>query len=347
MLAFPGICLVTIVALAATGSGSAAVAAQGTTDTRIVFTQFEKPTSPTSRIVSVRPDGSDLVKVTDPPKRAQDIDAQISPDGTQVLFERDTHRGDEAQIGLVGADGSGERLLDLGCTDPCAADGAPTWAPAGDRVLFTPVLGPFDGPGGSARSAVLNSALLDGTDLERVSEAGIDGAYEDYHAHYSPDGSYIVFTRVRNKPFAISAFRMNADGSDLRQLTPWKLGGDLSDISPATSGPTKDLVVFETYGPGAPEGKTQNVATVPATCASLSDCKHKIHYLTDYERPPRAAFNPAWAPDGSQIAYTEFKGDEDECCVGDIYTMDRNGRHRTAVVKSPLFEYRPDWGVAP
>jgi hypothetical protein len=41
---------------------------------------------------------------------------------------------------------------------------------------------------------------------------------------------------------------MDADGSDVRRLTPWRLDADTADLSPAASGPTEDLVAFETYG---------------------------------------------------------------------------------------------------
>jgi hypothetical protein len=35
---------------------------------------------------------------------------------------------------------------------------------------------------------------------------------------------------------------------------------------------------------------------------------------------------------------TKFKGDEHECCVGDIYTMRPDGSHRKPVPTSPKFE---------
>ena len=57
------------------------------------------------------------------------------------------------------------------------------------------MIGPFDLVNDSAHSAVLQTSTLDGSDPERLSEPGIDGVYEDYFARYSPDGSYIVFTR--------------------------------------------------------------------------------------------------------------------------------------------------------
>jgi Tol biopolymer transport system component len=303
------------------------------------------------RLVTAQPDGSNLRKLTYPQKNSQDIDAQFSPDGTQVVFGRDLHNGKTSQAVLIGADGENERVLDLGCVDPCVVDANPTWAPGGQRLAFTRVVGPFDiPPTDSAHSAVLWSAFLDGSGLQRVSQPGIDGVYEDSYARYSPDGSYIVFTRLRIHSDTIAVFRMNVDGSDVRRLTPWRLNADLADLSPATSGPTKDLIAFETYGHGdAPEGKSQNVATVPSTCPSLSDCRKQIRYLTHHRGGSRASFNPAWSPNGRRIAYTKFrdKTANRPCCLGDIYTMRRDGSKRKPVSTSPRFEYRPDWGTAP
>ena len=299
-------------------------------------------------IVSARPDGSHLRQLTRPKKGAVDIDASISPNGREVAFERDTFNPDTAKIGLVNANGRNERILDLGCVDPCAADAAPTWLRSGKRIAFTPVVGPFDQVNESATSAVLHTALLNGSDVERFSQPGIDGSFEDYHAHFSRDGSYVVFVRVRNADVAIAVFRADADGSDVRRLTPWGLGADLPDISLAASGPTEDLIVFETYGGGPPKGSSQNIATVPATCPSPAKCRKRIRYLTRHGDGPVQSFNPSWSPNGRRIAYTRFKpGDRHTPSLGDIWTMRADGSHRRAVSTSPLFEYRPDWGRSP
>jgi hypothetical protein len=103
--------------------------------------------------------------------------------------------------------------------------------------------------------------------------------------------------------------------------------------------------VFETIG-GPPENVTTNIATVPASCAPLSESRKRIRYITDIEHGPRESFNPSWSPNGKRIASTKFKGGE-RCCVGDIYTMRADWSHRRPVSTSPRFEYRPDRGTAP
>ena len=90
-----------------------------------------------------------------------------------------------------------------------------------------------------------------------------------------------------------------------RQLTPWRLDADVPDLSLAAHGPTKDLVVFETFGQGAPKGSQQDIATVPATCHPLAACIREIRYVTHNGAGPGTSFNPSWSPGGKRIAFTE------------------------------------------
>jgi Tol biopolymer transport system component len=320
-----------------------------TARSRIVWSRFPRLTGSRLQLVSARPDGRRLRVLTHPDKRIQDIDASISPDGRQVAFERDLLGNGTSQVVVVGAAGRDELPLDLGCVEPCFADLTPTWRPGGNRIAFTPILGPFDAPNDSAHSAVLRTARLDGTHGRRLSEPGIDGKFEDYRAHFSRDGSYVVFQRLRLVPDDSALFRMSADGSHVRRLTPWNLEADAEDLSLAAHGPTKDLVAFETYGHGgAPRGKSSNVATVPATCAPVSECRKRIRYVTHHRGGPVWSFNPSWSPDGRRIAYVRFRfGSKRHPPVGDIWASRADGTHRRAVSTSPLFEYRPDWGPAP
>jgi Tol biopolymer transport system component len=312
--------------------------------TRIVWSRSGRPRIG-QQLVSSRPDGSHLRALTRPDPDTQDIDASISPDGTRIAFERDLNSGETSEIALMRANGGNVHSLDLGCIDPCVADVTPTWTPAGDRIAFTPVLGPFDQPNDSATSAVLHTARINGSNFRRLSQPGIDGRLEDYHARFSPDGSYVVFTRIRNADLHVAIFRMDADGSHVRRLTPWKLDADVADLSLATKGPTKNLIAFETYGMGPPKGKSANVATVPSSCNPASGCRKQIDYVTHHRDGKVSSFNPSWSPNGRRIAYTRFK--DHPCCLGDIWTSRPDGSHRKPVSKSPLFEYRPDWGPAP
>ncbi len=313
-------------------------------DSRLVWSRFDDFSSGTARIVIGDPEGDGVLALTHPAAGEQDIDPALSPNGRWVAFERD-HSDGSAVIGLVGADGRGERVLDLGCRSPCDAELTPTWDPDGRHLYFTRVVGPYDRPNESAASAVLWRTDLRGRTVTRFSQPGIDGVFEDYKVTFAPAG-YVVFVRVRNADGANAVFRMNRDGSSLRRLTPWPLVADLPAVSPARNGPSKDLVVFETYGHGPPEGLSSAVATVSASCGSEAACARSIRYLTPDHALPEMNFNPNWSPDGRRIAFVRFSFVDPGPPVGDIWSMTWNGGDKEPVSESPLFEFRPAWGPA-
>jgi TolB protein len=325
--------------------GAAAVSAPAGADGKpnvVVWSRFVDQNFSAARIVLAGNHDGHVRELTHSSNGVVDIDPQVSPDGRSVAFERDLPDG-TSQIGLVATNGSGERILRLGCTSSCAAVVTPTWTPDGRHLVFTRVVGPFDQVNESATSAVLWRADLHGSTPRRVSQPGIDGRYEDYKASFRHDGD-LIFVRVRNSDIHSAVFRMHPDGTGLHQLTDWSLDADLPSVSPADEGPTRNLVVFETYGQGAPAGAVQQVATVPSNCHTLTECSRHIRYLTP-SRPPVENFNPAWSPTGRSIAYVRFiPGDPTTPPLGDIWTMNWNGRHKTPFSQSPLFEFRPAFG---
>ena len=122
-------------------------------------------------------------------------------------------------IFVADADGSNLRQL----TNEFGYDAEATVSPVGDRVVFT-----------SMRDGDLEiySMNLDGSDVRRLTHTpGYDGG-----PFYSPDGSKIVFRASRPtgtaladyrallaegliRPSALEIFVMDADGSDVRQIT--------------------------------------------------------------------------------------------------------------------------------
>lgn len=312
--------------------------------TQLAWSRFVDLDFSAARIVIRRFEGGPVRELTHSTDGVQDIDPKFSPDGSRILFERDKPDG-TTDIVVVNTDGTGEHVLPLGCVDPCAADVSPTWGPDGNHVYFSRVVGPFDQPNGSARSAVLWRSRLNGTGLTRITPPGVDPTYEEYLASFAPAG-YMIFLRIRNADIKSAAFRMDPGGR-VTQLTDYSLDADELSVSPAAKGPSKDLVVFETFGHGAPEGVAAAVATVPATCGGVSRCASKVHYLTSAKSLPDQHFNPTWAPDGRQIAYVHFSFVEPGPATGDIWRMAWNGRHKAPVSTSPLFEFRPAWGAAP
>jgi Tol biopolymer transport system component len=307
---------------------------------RIAYSRYT-PDFSAMNIVVADADGSHARRLTNETKGVLDYDPRVSPDGRRILFERDFEDG-SSDVVLMRADGSHERTLDLGCVKPCAAEVSPTWL-GNQRIAFSLVIGPFDLPGDTARSAALYTARLDGSHVRRLSPKSIDREYEDYRAQPSPDGSYLLVSRTRNQPFNSAVFRMRPDGTHARRLTPWKLDADLPDLSRARSGPSADHAVFETYGHG---GQAHNVATVPMNCRR--NCTEKIHYVTHNAADGRVfSCNPAWSPNGKRIAFSEWlepsSRKADDGHFADIFTSDPAGGHRRLVSHTQSWSLRPDW----
>jgi hypothetical protein len=311
------------------------------TAVRLVWTRFVDTDFSAAALVIGGPNSKHVRMLTHPAAGVVDLDAQISPNGRNVLYERDSPDG-SSRIGLVNSDGRGGHLVNLGCTGLCLGDLTPAFTPDGQHLIWTRVTGPVD-QDGNAASAVLWKANLDGSHRQRFSQPGIDGTFEDYRARFAPAG-YLIFVRLRDSDLDQAVFRMTPDRRHIRQLTPWALDADIADISPATSGPTKDLVAFETYGHGAPQGRGQAIATVPADCRPVATCASEIRRLTPGHDPQHENFNPAWDPDGIHIAFTRFAATDPP--KGDIWLMRWNGTHQRPVSQDVRFEFREDVGVA-
>ena len=291
-------------------------------------------------LLIARADGSRQRVLTPAVPDTVDIDAQISPDGRWVAYEEDDPNG--ARIHLVHPDGTGAHVLDTGCVDPCAAVSSPTWL-SRTVLAFTVVDGPFDPVTGNAASAVLWRERLDGTGRERVSAAGIEGTYEDSKLRVAPGGRYLTFERGSDATGQTALFRMNPDGSSVMQLTPWEVSAEQYDLSTAQQGPTRDLIVFESFGRGDPDATFADLATVPATCGSLAECTDAIHWLTDNGATGRRNANPQWSPDGSSMVFTDRPSINDQ--NAEIWTMRYGGDQRLKISTSPAFDYRPAWGL--
>ncbi len=304
----------------------------------IVWTTREA--SGSEHLMVAHADGSHQRVLTPELADTGDVDAQISPDGLWVAYEHDN--ADSGSVRLVRPDGRQDHEVDVGCSDPCVAAIGPTWL-TGARVSFALVDAPFGPPNDSAASAVLWTSRRDGTHVRRLSRPGIDGVYEDLWARRAPDGSYLTFLRRRNADLKSALFRMRPDGTNEQQLTPWDLSADVNDLSTARRGPTKDLLVFDSYARGGPETSYVDIGTVPATCPSLQACTASIRWLTDNGATGRRNANPQWSPDGTSLVFTDRAGPDEP--NAEIWTMRYPGTDRRKISTSTNFDYRPTWGV--
>ncbi|MBI4940370.1 MAG: PD40 domain-containing protein [Actinobacteria bacterium] len=326
-----------VVAVCAAVPASAVASAGQGPSTRGVIVWTDR-TASGDHLMIARADGSHARSLTQVIPGESDIDAQISPDGRWVVYEHDT--AETAVVRLVRSDGTDDHLVNIRCVAPCVAIGQPTWL-SNSRLAYIRVDGPFDT--GFAASGVLWTSRLDGTHERRFSEPGIDGRYEDTYLHVSADGSYVTFRRNNNALDKAALFRADPDGRHPHQLTPYALNAEISDLSTASRGTTKDLVVFETFGRGSSDDTFVDIATVPTTCGSIQDCTSKIVWLTDNATTGRRNANPQWSPDGTSIVFTDRASVD--VSDAEIWTMRYLGTQRRKISNSPDFDFRPTWGV--
>jgi Tol biopolymer transport system component len=303
----------------------------------LVWSRFDDFKSGTARLVITR--RGHVVPLTHPPAGTQDIDPRIAPNGRRILFERDLP--DTSQAWIIGIDGRGEHQLKLGCSAPCAGTNTPSWMPDGRHILYDRVSGPFNS-NGDAASANLWKFDLKTHHNTHFSDVRLNPTTEETDPTFAPAG-YLIVLHGRNDGHS-AIFRERMNGTHARQITPWALDADLPRVSAARGGPSHNLVVFETYGHGAPPGlgHGQQIATVPATCRSLARCAGRIRYLTRSPLPAED-FNPAWSPNGRSIVYVHFASTP-PTIQGDIRIMGWNGKHKRPASRDKRFEFRPSWG---
>jgi Tol biopolymer transport system component len=285
-----------------------------------------------------RADGTGDRVLTHPGKEVSDSDAQFSPNGWWIAYAHGTNDG--STVRLVHPSGRGNHRLAVPCQDPCIDVNSPSWL-SNHLLAVQRVFGPIDA-NDNAAEALLWTVRADGTHLRRLSPQSASGKFEDAYVHAGPQGSYLVFMRRRLSDGATALFRMDADGTHLHRITPWGLGVEISDVSTALEGPTRDLVLFEAYGRGDPDATFVDLGFVPATCTTPTACRKAIVWLTDNRASGRRNANPHWSPNGRNLVFTNRANIDTENV--EIWTMHYGSTQRRQISNSPRFDYRPDWG---
>ena len=188
---------------------------------------------------------------------------------------------------------------------PAPAIAAPTPSATGSHIIA------FN----SARSGKDNIYVLDTAQPETVIDLTKDGPGDDFSPAWSPDGQQIAFTALRSGVWRI--YSMNADGSNLRQLTQ----GRDDALDPAWS----------------PDGKQIAYATKVCGFFALEGlCNLQIFVMQADCSAPRQLtnghndnFNPKWSPDGQRISF-QSKPYDPINNASEIYVVnaDGTGSHR-------------------
>jgi dipeptidyl aminopeptidase/acylaminoacyl peptidase len=205
-------------------------------------TSFAHSLHPTE-LICLYLDGSNQINLTETPRVSESYPA-FSPDGSQMCFFRGN------SIYVMGIDGSNPTLLVDGDSQEISDPGIPKegcdWSPDGKKIAFHAVIpGPAEGDlrkalkrataeGDSKKILEKQSKLLaeldeevyvinaDGTDRTALT----DNSASDLNGDWSPDGTKITFVSNRDGGFDFNMYTMDADGSDVVQVTTESVQGE-------------------------------------------------------------------------------------------------------------------------
>ncbi|WP_410649777.1 VWA domain-containing protein [Amycolatopsis sp. cmx-4-54] len=250
------------------------------------------------------------VRLTD--DSTADTRPALSPDGSSVAFV--SERAGSKDIFVIGVDGRGLRQV----TSGPAADDSPSWSPDGGRLVFS---GTGEDPAGDLYTVPANG----GAPARLTTDPGADT-----QPAWAPTGSRIAFTTTRFDP-AGDVVVMADTGGALTRAVPepgdssepaWSPDGarlafttrqpdPLGDVKQVAGGQVSVISALPAVGETEPAfraggqpvftrlrgGDTNDIWSADARGGDRRDLTH---------RPDADEADPAFSPDGTSLAYTEF-----------------------------------------
>ena len=170
----------------------------------------------------------------------------------------------------------------------------------------------------------------DGSNVRQLTQLRRPTTAEDIEPLWSPDGKRIAFVRVNSsvRPYDLMAiFVMNANGSGVRRLTPWRLdAGDHPDWSPDGK-----WIVFRSPTQGGFAGTDLYVVRPNGT---------GLRQLTDYG-PKVEVLSASFSPDSKWIAFAKTgRGG-----LPDLFLIRPDGSGLRQVTRTSAWDSSPDWGT--
>ena len=282
-------------------------------------------------IFSANPDGSDITQLTtSKPRRAISFLSDWSPSGQWIAFDSDRKDVDDrrhVQIYLMTADGTDVTQLTRGP----GFHGDPGWSPTGSSIAIASDWGER-----SLRGIwIIPASDPDGVtvdEAQRVTDIP-DGARFDSEPQFSPDGTTIVFTRVKS-PRRTAIFRVNVDGTGLERLTSYRLNASDPDVSPDGR-----WVTFDSGDSGRP-GTKGNIFVMPIEGGEKTALTN--HPRLQEGAPFAVAQNPCFSPNGRKIIYSQFS---DRAIDLVVMNVDGSGKHE--ILGGRRGPNKADWGTHP
>jgi dipeptidyl aminopeptidase/acylaminoacyl peptidase len=175
--------------------------------------------------------------------------------------------------------------------------GYPSWSPDGASLAAVVHFGPGDENDPPAEVGIAVVDVASGAVRVILRHSSKD--FQEGLVRWSPDGRRLAFYRWRDDPGSrplpeASVWVSNADGSDLKQLTPWSMLAGDPDWSPDGS-----QIVCDTYPPANFDAGGGNLYLLRA------DGSGEPRALTANDGKGGRAGQPRFTPDGRYVVYVQ------------------------------------------
>ena len=295
------------------GQASATVPGQGgglPTNGRISYVVDSKGCDD-CHVFTVMPDGSARVRLTDHAAGGP----EWSPDGTRLIFPAIAEDG-RVTTATLAADGTGFAVFEI--PDPTLNVACWSWSPDGMRLACES----WDDTHPD-RAGIYTVSSTDGQDLERLTTNPFGGG--DFPGEFSPDGTSYVFPREnpQRRHGYVALFIVDADGSGVRRLTPWRMNAQGASWSP-----DGERILFGAGG---------TLFTVRPDGTEITAIE--MHTGAGFVYP----FDPSWAPDGTRLVFSMYRRRTDQV---DIFTVAADGSDLRQITDTRREDGFADWGPA-
>lgn len=287
-------------------------------------------------IFTIGVDGKGERRVTRAPVGASDEQPDWSPDGSRIVFTRE-FVDKPSEIWSVRPDGSDLRQIDPGCppgipSSQICEETNPAWSPDGKQIAFNNAFGKLKRIRGEEWIAVNAIAVMDadGSNRRQLTQRRRPTSSEDHEPVWSPDGSRMAFMRWNSTAApqeGKAIFVVNADGSGVRQVTPWRIdAGDHPDWSPDGR-----QILFR-----APWRKIFG-SSIYAIRPDGTGLTQLTHFVGTVE-----VFSASYSPDGEWIVFSRSGRDG----LPDLFVMRSDGTGVRQLTRTARWDGGPDWGPA-
>ncbi len=265
-------------------------------------------------LVSLRPDGSGLRRLTAPGVSVEN--SATSPNGRWIVFNKFT-AADAAELWLMRANGSDRHRI----TGVGGRNLDPSWSPSGRWIIFAHAV--------TNARADLWLVRRDGTHPHLLLATA---NRDDGNPEYSPNGRWIAFTANVDLNSA-SVMLARADGGDPHVLVA---------ESTAQSGVS-----------WAPDGRWLAFAGGPPTGSSIFAVRPNgrgLEQLTGRSAQPPFDTSPSWSPNGRAIAFARTACTTPACTTITelIDVMRADGTHQRSLGHANAGSFlNPSWAPAP